>query len=1306
MFRRTPAARMSGRRAQGGFLIRGGAFMKRFGLIIAASAVAIAIVVVSISYYVGRKGSSGLENWIGRQVLLILRYHITPEVSFAELDYQAPRTVRVSNLTFTAEGRRFLNIPMASLELAEVPRRGEPIRIAAIDLGQPQLSLILQDGNQDGQKLVGWSDFVRGKPLENPDSVPEPQRLSEVLELRHVAIRDGELIYETGSGESDRMTLPGIDLELKTPPLAEEPGWHALVGQLRRDNLFDVRLNGRINLDTGLLVLEQLDVEAALGERQYSTLPPALQAFVREHEIQGALTASGQGRLPLAKPAEAAGTLEAKLSDARVRFNGAAVPVESLRVDARLPDGGIAVAVEGIDLQSSGNSLASIAGIEVGIAGIPEPGQPLHVQRIALTNPQLRFTQTADDELAGWPALAQVRSPSRAEHDDGNEIADLADSVRLDQLVVENASVTYATASEAEPLTIDDIHVTLESSPPAGVSTQPAGAGTRPADMPRLMQIRGRMNIGQLLEARLSGRLDTRKAVLDLDTLQAETAITPETYDRFPPRARRWLREYDVRGKLEAHADGSINLATPQASTLDLEATLADAQLRHNDVTVPIKRAVASYELPQGEARISLQNASMSQGDLNFLSIPRLSARLSGVAPDGLPRLDQLTIERPSISVIMNEDGTPRGWEQLFDRESTQDVDIAAVARLLTGPVDVTDAEIHYESPAIAEPIALTRISASISNKPAQGAPLALRARISHPTLFSIDAQARYSQEAETLLITQAKADARLDETQLNELSRGARETLQAYPLRGTVSATWDGTLPIDRPADASGRLSVEGENLRLTAGNARFQANHANLQAPLPDGPVQATAVDLSVTAREKQLFSVRRAGVEVEAEGILNPGHPVVVRRLSMLEPRVLISSGDEGLSGWNQLAESLSGIGAATQPADESAEPADAPPQPGMPLPVVLEQVRIQDGTLVYDSPTGQPFELPGIDATLQMQPIEGQAAAQSFDASVSSKPLVTAQAAGRIDMNEPAVRVDRFRFSAQLAQAQALPPEMGRTVADLVSKGNLQATGDGVVPLDNPRRFKGQLSATLQDAFVHVGENPWSINKAELSASADGGAVSARYSAAIFGGRIQGTIDADLVRPPQPVEVRWQADNIDLEELSVPAPGEKGQYAGKLASAGTYKTQLANHPQGVSGNGTINIREGKLVKLPVIQPVLDTMLSVPLLGLGDGGKDHAEVAWTFQPDRMQVKEIAVETSVAKLRGDGAIQYDGALNLVMKAEVLEKFDDLTKPLGKIGDVIRDVRDLSGEAVAYKVRGTLDEPKVSPAPLGLGAR
>lgn len=290
--------------------------------------------------WTGTAGQTSLELWIGQSLVGVLEGHLNPKVAFGSLDYQAPYTVVVDDLAIMRRDNdeQMMDIERAVLTLAQIPKQGEPIQIKEVLLQKPELRFV---HSTDGTGLLGWSDFVKQDAIQNPSSVEEGKRLSDVLVMRKVEVREANLMYDSGDG-TPPMRLENLAFDMDTRPVDEsgEAGWYTIDSVLAREGLGDIKITGQVNLDTFTLDLDDTTLNTHLDEENYEILPPQLQELLRTYEIQGDLNANVSGRIPLATWREQARlSIRGSLTDARVVIGDKQVPAEVVNLTGELASG-------------------------------------------------------------------------------------------------------------------------------------------------------------------------------------------------------------------------------------------------------------------------------------------------------------------------------------------------------------------------------------------------------------------------------------------------------------------------------------------------------------------------------------------------------------------------------------------------------------------------------------------------------------------------------------------------------------------------------------------------------------------------------------------------------------------------------------------------------------------------------------------------------------------------------------------------------------------------------------------------------
>ena len=135
-----------------------------------------------------------------------------------------------------------------------------------------------------------------------------------------------------------------------------------------------------------------------------------------------------------------------------------------------------------------------------------------------------------------------------------------------------------------------------------------------------------------------------------------------------------------------------------------------------------------------------------------------------------------------------------------------------------------------------------------------------------------------------------------------------------------------------------------------------------------------------------------------------------------------------------------------------------------------------------------------------------------------------------------------------------------------------------------------------------------------------------------------------------------------------------------------------------PMNVEANGPFDLRNGVLLKLPVVEQLVRA-----IEGMVPGRKERGDVLSATVDVRHQIitlEELKLTSAAVAARGEGTIGFDKSLDLRLNAGPLEKLQD---ELGLIGDIFGAITD---SFVKYRVTGTTSDPNVSVKPLGIGSK
>ena len=320
--------------------------------------------VAGLIWMIGGDGTSPLEAWVGQQLQLVAAAYLNPKLSFDDLDYEFPATIRLKKLRLTADDPEhpgktidILAASRAQIDLADIPQIGQPIHIASVRLKDPLFQAVAIKGTH---RLVGFSDLIRKSaqrpvgaqppapavaaapatksvmpvatvaqgPAPQPIIGPPPPRLSDFIRMRRIDIAGGRILYDSRMPGTPAMELDHINTSLDIQPTVD--GWYEVQTHIRREPVVELSVSGKLNLDNFTAADVVVALHARLGRENDGYLPPDIQKLVRDHDVQGTLEARITGALPVRD--YKAGTLQigVTLTGANVSFGQYRIPMDRM----------------------------------------------------------------------------------------------------------------------------------------------------------------------------------------------------------------------------------------------------------------------------------------------------------------------------------------------------------------------------------------------------------------------------------------------------------------------------------------------------------------------------------------------------------------------------------------------------------------------------------------------------------------------------------------------------------------------------------------------------------------------------------------------------------------------------------------------------------------------------------------------------------------------------------------------------------------------------------------------------------------
>ena len=174
-------------------------------------------------------------------------------------------------------------------------------------------------------------------------------------------------------------------------------------------------------------------------------------------------------------------------------------------------------------------------------------------------------------------------------------------------------------------------------------------------------------------------------------------------------------------------------------------------------------------------------------------------------------------------------------------------------------------------------------------------------------------------------------------------------------------------------------------------------------------------------------------------------------------------------------------------------------------------------------------------------------------------------------------------------------------------------------------------------------------------------------------------------------------------LALESLLPEPEDTENRLVGQMTVAGTVyggASAIATDgtPLELSGRGVVQLREARLVRLPVIGDIDRAVRGIARLG-PQPARDRLDANWQLAPGEARVRELKLASAAVAARGEAEIGFDRRVEGRLNAGPLEKVQDR---LGALGDLFGSLTD---SLVTYHVTGRLGNVNVTPKPFGLGA-
>lgn len=453
----------------------------------------------------------------------------------------------------------------------------------------------------------------------------------------------------------------------------------------------------------------------------------------------------------------------------------------------------------------------------------------------------------------------------------------------------------------------------------------------------------------------------------------------------------------------------------------------------------------------------------------------------------------------------------------------------------------------------------------------------------------------------------------------------------------------------------------------------------------------VRITSRDPSRDGRVVDIIRIRRATLELGE--IPEIGQPLLIERVRLEKPELrllAIGPNDGSLIGFSDLLK-------------ESPEKADPATPSNSKLTDVLRirLIQLVGGVISYDprAPDGKVMELDNINTTLEIEPDES--GWYGLRTKVMREPIFSATIDGRFNVNDAIAKISAVELKMELGEEanRTLPPDLQSIMDQYHIQGTLTLNASGEINFNDMMSSELNVEADLRDGLATFDNYRVKIDKFVLKSQMKNQAIKLdHFEVRAMKGVVFATGHLALTGEQQ-ASIEFEAEAIDLSTLDralveseLPKPDDKKEPS-PLRGIVTAKFNLAAPLTAVmekaSGSGFVTLKDGRLVRVPVLQQ-LEAAVSAATDVFSKGKpSDQLHVEFKLEGDHALIQKLDMRTPSLAVRGGGTIGFDGKLDLSLNGGPLEKVQGL---FGKIGEFTAKLTD---ELAKYRVTGTVEKPE-----------
>lgn len=273
-----------------------------------------------------------------------------------------------------------------------------------------------------------------------------------------------------------------------------------------------------------------------------------------------------------------------------------------------------AINFDGITLTApDGTEVVRADALRVALAEMPRRGRPIAIANISLGAPEIRLIREQQpDGTTGFRGLVPFVKPNPTQRDLDPETegaTTLSDVLDLREVLVTGASIVYEdrTNPDLQAMRLDGIGFDLKTQP------------EQTADGRTLHTLDIAFGRAPIFELDLVGKVDLDRLTAEIASLAISADLAEEeAVSALPPQVQQIIRDYAIRGMLDATVSGFVDARNLQGNDLTLSANLTDGNVASGEYKLPVPSLVLEATLKSMVAQVSRLDIETLGGAIRF----------------------------------------------------------------------------------------------------------------------------------------------------------------------------------------------------------------------------------------------------------------------------------------------------------------------------------------------------------------------------------------------------------------------------------------------------------------------------------------------------------------------------------------------------------------------------------------------------------------------------------------------------------------------------------------------------------------